>query len=262
MLTIMIIFTGRLKELVHSADLMVRFSRRSKATVLKHLAEPSTVKDVIESLGIPHCELGPVEVFYSPGHWPGEPGGRRPLDALVRAGDVLMVQDPSPRHLPDPRFLCDSHLGKLALLLRIMGFDTLWQPDWTEPEIVRRGLNEQRTVLSRSRSLLKRRVMDDAMLIWPDQPDRQAAAVLRRFQLGPRVRMFGRCSRCNGLLQEVAKEAVANRIPPKTAKWLDTYYTCAECDHLFWEGTHVTALQARVAAILAASGPQPDADEA
>ncbi len=72
--------------------------------------------------------------------------------------------------------------------------------------------------------------------------------------------MFGRCSRCNGLIREVAKAAVADRIPPRTAKWLDTYYTCVDCDHLFWQGTHVTALQKRVAAILARSGPEPGTD--
>ena len=69
--------------------------------------------------------------------------------------------------------------------------------------------------------------------------------------MADQVLMFGRCSKCNGLLREVAKADVAARIPPRTAKWLDTYYLCRDCDQLFWEGTHVTALRRRVEKILA-----------
>jgi uncharacterized protein with PIN domain len=103
--------------------------------------------------------------------------------------------------------------------------------------------------------------MDNAMLIRSDVPDEQAAEVLRRFLLAPQVHLFGRCSKCNGLLREVPKVDVAPRIPPKTARWLDTYYLCRQCDHLFWEGTHVTALRRRVEKILVRSAlpGRPDA---
>ena len=102
--------------------------------------------------------------------------------------------------------------------------------------------------------------MDNAMLIRSHLPDTQAEEVLRRFMLHDQVRLFGRCSRCNGRLRGVAKDDVAARIPPRTAKWLDTYYLCRECDHLFWEGTHVTALRSRVEKILArcAATDRPD----
>ena len=132
-----------------------------------------------------------------------------------------------------------------------MGFDAAWDQSWAEPGMARRGLNEKRTILSRSRSLLKRADLDNAMLLRSDVPDEQAAEVLDRFLLTGEVRLFGRCSRCNGLIAEVAKARVASRIPPKTAKWLDTYYLCRECDQLYWEGTHVIALRERVARILA-----------
>jgi len=162
--------------------------------------------------------------------------------------------------LASPNFLCDGHLGKLALLLRIMGFDTAWDQSWSEEKMARRGINESRTVLTRSRSLLKRASMDNAMLIRSDDPDEQAYEVVRRFLLTDQVRLFGRCSKCNGLLREVPKADVAPRIPPRTAKWLDTYYLCLDCDQLFWEGTHVIALRRRVEEILVrcATPDRPD----
>ena len=141
-----------------------------------------------------------------------------------------------------------------------MGFDTAWDQSWSEPGMARRGINENRTVLTRSRSLLKRASMDKAMLIGSDVPDEQACEVLQRFLLTDQVQLFGRCSKCNGLLREVAKADVTARIPPKTAKWLDTYYLCRDCDQLFWEGTHVTVLRRRVEKILArcAAPDRPD----
>ena len=132
-----------------------------------------------------------------------------------------------------------------------------WDRSWSEPAMARRGINENRTVLSRSRSLLKRSSMDNAMLVRSDVPDAQAQEVMHRFLLADQVHLFGRCSKCNGHLREVPKDDVAPRIPPRTAKWLDTYYLCHQCDQLFWEGTHVTALRRRVEKILA-RGAVPD----
>jgi len=210
--------------------------------VLRRLAAPSSLKDLIESLGVPHCEVGRVVSLVD--------GTVRPLTDLTADGDVLEVAAAPPRPLADPRFLCDGHLGKLAVLLRVMGFDTAWDDSWAEPGVARRGINEKRTILSRSRSLLKRADLDDAMLVRSDEPDAQAAEVLDRFLLRGGIHLFGRCSACNGRLREVAKAEVAARIPPRTAKWLDTYYICRDCDHLFWAGTHVTALRSRVEGIL------------
>ncbi len=239
----MLIFHKDLGALISASTLVYPRHSGHPALVLRHLAESSSLKDLIESIGVPHCEIGTVVSLVT--------GSELPLDALTVDGDGLAVAGVRPQLLDSPRFLCDGHLGKLALLLRIMGFDTEWDDSWSEPGMARRGINENRTVLTRSRSLLKRASMDNAMLVRSDIADTQAAEVLRRFLLTDQVRLFGRCSKCNGLLGEVAKDDVAARIPPRTAKWLDTYYLCRECDHLFWEGTHVTALRNRVEKILA-----------
>ena len=238
-----LIFQPNLGSLIPTSNQVSPRQPGEPAVVLRRLAEPSALKDLIESVGVPHCEIGTIHSLVS--------GADLPLEARTLDGDVLEIRGAAPRWLASPRFLCDGHLGKLAVLLRVLGFDTAWDDSWSEPALTRRGINEKRTVLSRSRSLLKRAVMDNAMLIRADDPDAQAAEVVGRFLLADRVRLFGRCSKCNGLLAEVPKEEVASRIPPKTAKWLDTYYLCRDCDQLFWEGTHVTALRGRVSKILA-----------
>jgi uncharacterized protein with PIN domain len=243
----MLIFHRNLGELLPASLPVFRPDNGDTTVVLRNLTGPTSVKDLIEALGIPHCEIGAIVSLVS--------GRKLSLQARTVAGDVLEVRPVLEFPLSEPRFLCDGHLGKLALLLRVLGFDAEYDKSWSEPGMARRGLNEDRTILTCSRSLLKRAELDNAMLLRSDAPDEQAVEVLRRFVLAGRVRLFGRCSRCNGTLREVAKDAVAERIPPRTAKWLDTYYLCRDCDQLFWEGTHVLALRERVTRIIARCGP-------
>jgi uncharacterized protein with PIN domain len=234
MLNITLVFEGALAALATG--------RSADGRVVRRLPGTTSVKDAVEAVGVPHCEIGGVR---------DAAGGSRELDDPVADGDVLLVAPVRRADPGDARFLCDRHLGKLARLLRTLGFDTAWRRDATEAGIARRGANEGRIVLSGHRALLKRRELVRAMLVVDDEPDRQARAVVRRFGLAPLARPFGRCPRCNGRVERVAKADVAARIPPRTAAWLDVYYVCAGCDQLYWEGTHVTALRARLAAILA-----------
>jgi uncharacterized protein with PIN domain len=216
-------------------------SRSAPDTVVRRLPEPTSAKDAVEAVGIPHCEIGQITRD-------GEP-----LDLAARIGDgaLLVVSPAAPRALRDPRFICDRHLGKLARLLRIMGFDVAYGADWSEPGIARRAVTGRRVLLSRGRAILMRSAVAAGLLIRSDDPDTQAAEVLQRFRLTARVRLFGRCSLCNGVLAPVAKREVGPRIPPLTARWRDLYFLCRSCDQLYWEGTHVAALRDRIAAIVA-----------
>ena len=242
MLTLTLMIASRTADLLPHRVRNSAFTRADYFIEHKEVREPSTLFDVLGSIGIPSCEVGPVT--------DRESGEDFDPHRLVRGGENLRVDDPPPIPLETPRFLCDLHLGKLVLLLRVLGFDTLWENSGDEAVMADRAVAKGRWALSRNLALLKRRVMRRALLIRSDNPDQQAVEVLRRFMLAGRVRLFGRCSRCNGTLAPVAKSEVADRIPPKTAAWLDDYYVCGDCDQLFWEGTHVTALRERVARIL------------
>jgi len=200
-------------------------------TLLVMLPAPAALKDVVESMGVPHCEIGAVS---------GDLDG---LDELVFDGCRTHLAPAAPAALIDPRFLCDGHLGRLARLLRLLGFDTLWNTRWPEAEIARRGVNEGRTVLSGNLALLKRKELTRAMLVRADDPVEQTRQVVARFLLAGRARLMGRCSTCNGEIRPVAKVDVLERIPPKTAAWLNEYFICAGCGKLYWEGTHLQGLE-------------------
>ncbi len=212
---------------------------RGPSRVTRRLSGSTSVKDAVEALGVPHCEIGSVTAGTQRVDWSYQ----------VRDGDRIRVEPARPQPLQESGFICDRHLGKLARMLRLLGFDTTYDDTWGEARIARHATAERRAILTGSRSLLKRRAIPRGQLIRSPLVDEQVVEVLVRFDLLNRIDLFGRCGRCNGALRTVAKQDVADRIPPRTARWLDTYYICRVCDQLYWEGTHVTALRARIAAI-------------
>lgn len=209
-----------------------------RCAIERRLPSPTSARDALEALGLPHGEIGEVRID----------GQTKPLDALIDRDCDLAAWPAAPFPLDDPRFICDQHLGKLARLLRFCGFDTLWDRTAGEPVLARLAAVQGRTLLSRHRALLKRSLVTRSLLVRSDHADRQLAEVLRRFQLTGRISRPGRCPTCNGTLAWLCRDDVPVPIPPRTAAWLDAYWLCEGCGQLFWEGTHVTRLRRRVEA--------------
>jgi uncharacterized protein with PIN domain len=109
---------------------------------------------------------------------------------------------------------------------------------------VREAAGEVVVVTTDSR-LLERGAGGPALVWVPSgmEPPAQAGVVLRDLLLTPRA---PRCMGCGGVLEAVAKEVVADRIPPRTARWKDEYSLCRSCGQLFWEGTHWERIRARL----------------
>jgi len=139
-----------------------------------------------------------------------------------------------------PRFLCDPSLGGLARWLRAAGYEARLAPGVPghrlPDEALRRGL----VLLTSEAEVLDRRIVADGSLVvvWVPSALTMAEQLhLAAVELGLTLRE-PRCMACGGGLVPTAKEAVRPRIPPRTALWQDEYFVCAECDRLFWRGTH------------------------
>ncbi len=196
---------------------------------------PQSAKHLIESLGVPHTEIGAVRA--------NEREVR--LGYQVRDGDrleVLPVPEPgsaaSAPESPEPRFVIDGHLGRLAARLRMLGLDCLYRNDYDDEELVRVSLEEGRILLTRDRRLLMQKVIQQGYCPRSLEPDVQFEEVIRRFGLGRWVRPFQRCLRCNALLQPVSKEAVLERLEPLTKKYFDEFRICPACGQVYWKGSH------------------------
>ncbi len=229
--------------------------RRGIAFEYRFSGRPS-LKSAIEGVGVPHTEVDLVLVN-------GESVGfGRPLVHGDRVSVYPMFEciDISPLVKLTPvmpvviRFVIDVHLGKLARALRLLGFDCLYEIDVDDPEIVRRASTEGRFILTRDRQLLKRKGADRGAWVRATDPEGQVHEVLDRFDLRSRCRPFTRCLECNGELTEVAREALARRLTPRTASDYSRFSECPRCGRIYWKGLHFRRLAERAASWIGERG--------
>ena len=90
--------------------------------------------------------------------------------------------------LRQTRFVADAHLGCLAHLLRMMGFDTLYDDGFSGDEIERIALSQGRIVLTRDRDLLKRRSITHGCYVRALRPQEQLRELSDRLQLARSAR--------------------------------------------------------------------------
>ena len=75
------------------------------------------------------------------------------------------------------------------------------------------------------------------------RPHGDRSEVLRHFDLLGSIAAYQRCIRCNGLLQPVHKEAIADQLAPKTRQFYDEFHVCQACGQIYWKGSHYAPLQ-------------------
>ncbi len=215
-----------------------------------------SVKDLVESLGVPHTEIGGILVN---DHWVS-------FSYILERRDRILVLPSAPQchtadnplyhpdgvgePLPAASFICDVHLWKLARRLRLMGFDTLFNRGWDDARMAEISHRERRYLLTRDRGLLKRRAVELGLYIRAIYLDEQVSELLHRLNLYHAVAPFARCMVCNGKLKRADMESsffhekLKPKIPEKLLETVDEFDYCIKCRKVFWKGTHYEKLAA------------------
>lgn len=208
------------------------------------------MKDAIEACGIPHTEVDliiangvSVDFSYVVG-----PRDRISVFPVFESFDITPIVKVRPEPLRATRFVADSHLGRLARFLRLLGFDTLYDRDRDDPDLVRISTSGSRIILTRDIGLLKHGSVTHGYFVRSTDPREQVNEVVHRFHLGRHLAPFTRCMACNGELVPVAKDEIADRLPHETRTHIDEFHVCTSCDKIYWRGAHHRELAAIVAA--------------
>ena len=209
-------------------QVLLQHDRRGQ-TVEMRFQGPQSVKHLIESLRIPHTEIGPLT----------SNGISIGLDYIVHDGDRIEVRPGAPVDLADePRFVLDGHLGRLASHLRMLGLDCLYKNEYEDDELVRISVDEGRILLTRDRLLLMHKVITQGRLLRSLNSTEQLYEVVQRYGLVKWVRPFQRCMNCNHPLESVEKDKVLEKLEPLTKKYYDDFKLCPACDQVYWKGSH------------------------
>jgi uncharacterized protein with PIN domain len=135
------------------------------------------------------------------------------------------------------------HLGKLARLLRLLGFDTAYSNGAAKNELLEMAVREGRVLLSRDASFFAQRSLSFHYVSHQD-PEVQLNELLTRFFLLPKAKPFSRCLHCNGLLAPVEKPAVEKVLEKNTAAYYHRFWQCANCRKIYWQGSHYQRMKA------------------
>ena len=222
-------------------------ANRKKTFTYRFWGTPS-VKDVIESLGIPHTEVDLILINGRSVNFKQHigDGDRISVYPAFESLDITNFTQLRETPLRKTRFILDVHLGKMAKSLRMLGFDTLYRNDYIDPEIVSVATDQNRIILTRDKGILKYKKVTHGYLIRSDNPKKQVVEVLDRFDLVSQIRPFHRCIACNGLINKTDKKNIESRLKPKTKRYYNEFFQCDMCNRVFWKGSHYQNMQKQI----------------
>ncbi len=135
------------------------------------------------------------------------------------------------------RFCADVHLGKLARILRMLGFDTVYKNDFSKEDLYQISRNEHRILLSKS-SYFRRFADITFYQIKSTDPQQQINEVIIHFGLLISLNPFMRCLYCNEIVERKEKEEVEDQLLPGTKKDFSEFWKCSSCNKVYWKGSH------------------------
>jgi uncharacterized protein with PIN domain len=206
---------------------------------------PASVKDMIESFGVPHPEIELIVVngeSVSFSHIVRD-GDRIAVYPIFESFDVTGELKVRQRALREPKFILDVHLGKLAAYLRMLGFDALYENCASDRQLVRVSSQQHRILLTRDRGLLRHSAVTHGYLVRHTGSRLQIAEIVARFDLAGSVRPFTRCMCCNAFLAQVSGQEVQSALPPRVAASFEEFRRCSQCGRTYWKGSHYRRMQ-------------------
>ena len=135
------------------------------------------------------------------------------------------------------RFAADRMLGRLARMLRLLGYDTLYANDMTQLLAIARS--GERVVLTRGETAQRFPHLDKVLSLKSEYPPEQLRELVERLGLDTRSGLWTRCTLCNAPIERVEKAGVEALVEAKIFRLYEEFYRCTGCSHVYWRGSHV-----------------------
>ncbi len=210
-----------------------------------------SVKDLIESLGVPHVEVDLILSNGSPVSFDYlvQDDDRISVYPEFERLDITNVTPLKDRPLRRTRFVVDVHLHTLARKLRMLGFDTDYKKYRDDHELAAISEKEKRILLTRDRQLLMRKNVSRGLYVRNTDPDLQVKEVVRRLDLYGHIQPFKRCVICNTPIEPMEPEhpeyqRLIADVPADVKKQCTRYFYCPTCMKIYWKGRHVEEMEA------------------
>lgn len=218
---------------------------KRKVSFTHHFNHHPAIKDVIESLGVPHTEIDLIivngqSVDFS---YLLQDGDHVSVYPVFESIDISPVTHLRPMPLRELKFILDVHLGKLSRYMRLLGFDVVYASNLEDSAIIDCASEESRTILTRDKGILKNKKVTHGYWMREILPKKQLYEVIRRFDLLKNIQPFTRCLDCNGNIVDVDKSKIKERLQPMTERCYEKFKRCQQCGKVYWSGSHYQRMQ-------------------
>lgn len=214
------------------AELNDFLPERRRHRRITHRFEPGgSVKEMIESLGIPHTRVDlilvndeSVEFAYLV-----QDGDRVTVYPVFETFDISTALRVRSSPLRQTRFVLDARLERLAWYLRLLGFDAVVGEGWSDDELQVASLRENRILLAPDSRLMEGGQITHGYCVRSSRPHQQAAEVIRRFHLQGLIEFLRRCARCNTLLTRTKCQSPTHGVSDSSPVGVDPVELCPAC---------------------------------
>jgi len=135
-------------------------------------------------------------------------------------------------------FAAEPTLGKLAKWMRILGFDTSYDPVVSTKKTMDSG-RKNRVLLTRTERVRDGKLLQECIFITSNNPFEQLRQVIDTLGIiYTDTHPFSRCIRCNTRIQPVDKGSVRGSVPDFIWQTRDIFQICGRCRRIFWPGSH------------------------
>lgn len=149
--------------------------------------------------------------------------------------------------MPEPRFVADAMLARLARWLRVLGFDTVFDPALDDRALVELAEEENRVLLTRDRHLIAHLRPRRFVQVVADAPLAQLREIAAASDLALPRELFTRCLVCNAELRAATAAEVGQLVPQRSRALQGPFLRCPQCDRVYWPGSHVRRMRATLA---------------
>jgi uncharacterized protein len=147
-------------------------------------------------------------------------------------------------------FVADRMIGRLARMLRLLGYDTAYQPELKPAGLAELARREGRIILTRGNTRLRFPDATNVFSIRSEYPSEQLREVVAEFLLDPKSGLWTRCTVCNGHISPVKKEEIQDLVKPAVYGLYSEFYRCEGCGRVYWRGSHTERILKNLSTVL------------
>jgi len=229
----------------HSLNDFLKPDKKNKQVIFPFNGSPA-IKDSIEAIGIPHTEVDVITVNDHPVDFYYKISNHDKVAVFPLVATIITANSLTPAYVYPLRFVVDVHAGKLAKALRMLGFDVIYDNNYSDYKIAEIAADDNRIVITRDIGLLKHNKIKWGHWLRFQHIDEQIIEVVRKYNLKNKIHPFERCIECNGKIESVRKEEIYELLPLNTREHFNEFYRCHECKKVYWKGSHHTNMLRKI----------------